>query len=65
MSLIECVTSINNHIINLNYIFYYVFHQNFRIFMNFRVRGWVDVWVGWVLKMMCMGSKGERMGAYE
>ena len=65
MDLIECVTSLNNHIINLNCIFYYVFQQNFSIFMNFRVRDGFGVWVGWVLRMMCMGSHGNGMGAYE
>ena len=56
MNLIECVTSINDHIINLNYIFYYVFQQNIHDFHEFQGGGWVDVCIGWVFKMMCMRS---------
>ena len=37
MNLIQCVTSIDNHIINLNGIFDYVFQQTFSIFMKIRV----------------------------
>ena len=56
MNLIECVTSINDHIINLNCIFYYVFQQNIHDFHEFQGGGWVDVCIGWVFKMMCMRS---------
>ena len=61
MNLIECDTSINNHIINLNYIFL----PEYSWFSW--ILGWGMDWCadGWVCKMMCVWSKGDGMGTYE